>query len=646
MERELARGTGPFTSSDGLYLTVDNDKPTTIIALDDNQYLKVPSDGGSETLIIGGFACDGTVVYQNGDPTCDSSGVGVQKVEVSANGFSELANGTDIWAHSILVSEGKIDITAIATDSLGNRGNRGRTATVYGDGTPPTISANLPPDPILPTRSDIGSWLAPIQTSVQDPLIAGTNQPGSGEYWVEVQLESSDGADFGWQYAEYLPIAQDAGATQSIWEIDYEVPAAIGDPTGSYTVTIRTADYVGNENEKVVGQVHLLIPDIEATIRQEDADLEQITDARPLAGAITSVTGISNAEAAFVPIDQILVFSDTVVSLPFDEPAGSLWFDDATVGNHDAYCAYGPPCPTAGQPGQVDGALQFFGNESLEVVGSPELDAVGSGDFTIQAWFKTGVKEGSILSKVGGDGLYLLWIDDSGRLNFDVSGKDGNYVSARSNGSVASDTWYHVAAMVKHSQGEAILYLNGVESAYTAFDGDVSNDDVLEIGIGFNGLIDDVMLINHALSYDEIQSFADPANRSRLPVNLTPTSGTEPTGKLPFPAAKTSASKASTSSISSSPTTTATAAASTISGVAPSIPCPRASPSPAAPPANSSTTKTHRIPSSTSATSLRPKICISTSPNSRRSAPRAPKPTATNSDESLAGTLPRPDRAQ
>ena len=40
-----------------------------------------------------------------------------------------------------------------------------------------------------------------------------------------------------------------------------------------------------------------------------------------------------------MPIDQILVISDTVLSLPFDEPAGSVWFDDATVGNHDAFCS-------------------------------------------------------------------------------------------------------------------------------------------------------------------------------------------------------------------------------------------------------------------------------------------------------------------
>ena len=36
-----------------------------------------------------------------------------------------------------------------------------------------------------------------------------------------------------------------------------------------------------------------------------------------------------------MPIDQILVFSDTVLSLPFDEPAGSVWFDDATVVRRD-----------------------------------------------------------------------------------------------------------------------------------------------------------------------------------------------------------------------------------------------------------------------------------------------------------------------
>ncbi|MCO6453542.1 MAG: hypothetical protein J5I90_22360 [Caldilineales bacterium] len=512
LERELARGTGPFTSVGGVYLTVDSDRPTSTIALDDGQYLKAPPNGEPETLIIGGSASDG-------------SGVGVNRVEIEQDGFVRIANGTETWAAPIDFREGMITVRSYATDYLGNAEAVGDSVTIYGDGTPPVITASLPGESVLSTRAGNGAWRAPVIADVRDPNIDAA-VPGSGESMVEVLLQGSDGVLFGWQEAVRQAGAQDAaGVQQSAWSLYYELPPAIGDPTGSYTVTVRAADAVGNVSEEEIGVIHLLIPDIDADIRPEDADLDPITESRPLAGAITSVTGIASAEAVLTPIDQILTISDTVLHLSLDEPAGSEYFDDATVNNHDAGCISGY-CPFPGQPGPIDGAVQFTGDEWLEVIGSPKLDAFGSGNFSIAAWFKTGIKGGSIFSKVGTDGKYLLWVDDAGRLNFDLEGKDGNYISARTSGGVTSNTWYHVAALVDHDSfgGEARLYLNGQEAAYTGFDQDVSNDGVLEIGIGFNGLIDDVMLINRALTVPEIQSFADPASRSRLPVSLTPTS--------------------------------------------------------------------------------------------------------------------------
>lgn len=311
----------------------------------------------------------------------------------------------------------------------------------------------------------------------------------------------------------------------------------MGNPTGSYTVTIRSADRVGNASEKVVGVLRLLTPDMAETIRSEDAALDPITEARPLAGALTSVTGIGRVEAALVPIDQILVFSDTMLALPLDEPAGSVWFSDATAGHHDASCT-AEPCPAAGQPGRVDGALQFSDGGILEIPNDPELAAFGAGSFTIQGWFKTSVRGGNILAKVGANGLYMLWIDEAGRLNFDLSDKQGNDTSVHTPGSVSLDTWTHVAAMVDRDSsggGEAILYYNGREVACAGFDGDASNDAVLEIGIGFTGMIDDVMLINRALTYTEIQALFDPTQRPRLPVTLAPTGGTSANWQINVP---------------------------------------------------------------------------------------------------------------
>ncbi len=115
----------------------------------------------------------------------------------------------------------------------------------------------------------------PIDAAVQDPMIENS-YPGSGEQYVEIQLESEEGVPFGWQYAYYIPIAQDTQEAQSLWAIHYEAPSGIGDPTGSYTVSIRTADRAGNENEKKVGVVHLITPDMEATLAEAYTELDPI----------------------------------------------------------------------------------------------------------------------------------------------------------------------------------------------------------------------------------------------------------------------------------------------------------------------------------------------------------------------------------
>ncbi len=512
LERQLGRGAGPFTASAGLDLTVDADPPASTINLTDGQYLKAPPNGDDEVLIIGGSASDG-------------SGVGVASVEIESNGQLALATGAETWAYALLLYEGAITVHSAATDALDNSEEDGPTVTIYGDGTPPLITANLPATPILPARTVSGAWGVPISVSIADPLLEGSNTLGSGVNHAEVLLQTAGGATLGWQEASFTPDAQAAGtAGEFTWSLTYEIPDAVGDPTGSYTVTMRAADTVGNQSEKTAGVVHLVMPNTEGTIRSQDAAVETITTARLLSGVITSTTGLGAVEAALVPIDQIVVMSDTVMLLPLDEPAGAVWFEDVTTQKNSAHCGISPDCPIAGHAGQVDGAVQFTGSETLDVDSDPSIDTIGSGSFTIQAWFKTGVNSGEILAKVGGTGLYLLWIDEFGRLYFDLSDKEGHYTSVRTPGSVASDTWTHVAAVVDQDSfgGEAILYINGDEAASTGFDGDASNDAPLVIGIGFDGLIDDVMLINRALTIPEIRSFSDPSQRPRLPVTLNP----------------------------------------------------------------------------------------------------------------------------
>ena len=73
--------------------------------------------------------------------------------------------------------------------------------------------------------------------------------------------------------------------------------------------------------------------------------------------------------------------------------------------------------------------------------------------------------------------------------------------------------------------GEAVLYVNGNEYGYEGFDGDFSNDGLLEIGIGFGGLMDNVIISKGAINIPEIRSMIAAAQQPRQPVNFTPTGG-------------------------------------------------------------------------------------------------------------------------
>ncbi len=507
------RGVGPITPEPAsLKLKIDADAPTSTIELENFLYLQVPSPdapgSGYETFIIGGSASDG-------------EGAGIDFVDVSVNsGAPGRATGMETWMYPLALNEGAFTVQSFAQDRMGHREAWGPIVTLFGDGTPPETAVNLPQEPVIASRSTRGLWRVPLNAFVNDPGIDGYS--GSGTASVELHLQTEDGYDLGWQEAEIVFTAQSGNAPeQTTWSVDYEIPLTQGDPTGSYTVTVRASDRVGNETEMVGGTLEVITVDMAATMTSEDPRI--ITEEVTISGVISSTTGIASLEASYAPIDSILVISDTIMHLPFDETPGAVFYADSTKEQSNAYCAYAPDCPIAGETGVVDRALRFTGNETLEVFNTPSIAALGSESVTMQAWIKTGVTNGLIMSKVGSEGNFVLWLDDFGILNFDLYDHDGNATTVKGNGSLTNDEWYHVAAVVDRSIGEAVLYVNGNEYGYEGFDGDFSNDGILEIGIGFGGLMDNVIISKGVLNIPEIRAQIELAQQTRQPVNLTPT---------------------------------------------------------------------------------------------------------------------------
>ena len=466
---------GLIESRASLTLTLDATAPTTTIDLLDNQYVKVPAAGqpnaGQATLIISGASED--------------TGSGVSIVAVQASGQSDSrALGTDTWTYALAIREGATTVQARAADGVGNIEGPNRIVTVIGDGTPPQLGLNLPAGTIIPVRTGTGAWAVALGGSLSDPP-AG-DRPGSGIdlATAKVQLQAADGSPLGWQPVPAGP-----------WQLDYLIPASIGDPTGNYTVTLHVADRVGHEAE-TTGVVHLVTPSVRASLSGEEPHI--INGPLTLTGAITGTTGLTGLQAAFTPIDQLVVISHTVMYLPLDEPAGAVWFDDAITGENSAYCT--GPCPVAGQPGRVDSAVRFNRDELLVVDASPSLDAIGAGSFSIQAWIKPEGPNSRIVSKFDGTNGYVFWVNDLGYLELLLVDKNGASNSFSGFTSLVSGDWAHVAAVVDAEQGKAQLYVNGARVSGLDITGDFSNHAGLEVGGFFAGLLDEVLVTRRALT--------------------------------------------------------------------------------------------------------------------------------------------------
>jgi autotransporter-associated beta strand protein len=102
-------------------------------------------------------------------------------------------------------------------------------------------------------------------------------------------------------------------------------------------------------------------------------------------------------------------------------------------------------------------------------------------------------------------------------------------------GTVATDRWQHVAAVVDRSSGQATLYLNASPVASGAVRTDFNNNTQLAVGAmipgihGLRGNIDDFRIYSHLLTTGEINSVFAAFNESPLitpPAALTMAAGT------------------------------------------------------------------------------------------------------------------------
>ena len=163
--------------------------------------------------------------------------------------------------------------------------------------------------------------------------------------------------------------------------------------------------------------------------------------------------------------------------------------------------------------GKLGGAIQFSGNNYIEVPDSPAIGADVTGGLTVMAWFRSDVPleasgAGNRMLEKGNNYFFLQGVRPGG-MNFLVKNGGQNF-TANIEESLEAEVWYHIAGVFDGE--EAKVYLNGELKNSVALPGPI-DDNKLPLRIGsddgnsfFTGLMDQVLIWKRPLSPAEIRS--------------------------------------------------------------------------------------------------------------------------------------------
>lgn len=187
----------------------------------------------------------------------------------------------------------------------------------------------------------------------------------------------------------------------------------------------------------------------------------------------------------------------------FDEGEGNEAKDSSGNGNDGEF---------VGNPAWVEGkfgnALQFDGSSHVDCGDSRSLDIDGEA-LTLMAWVKPNTTQGldGIIEKeCGANAGYNLYLDN-GKIHFRMFAS-GNVAVDAVDG-VPNNSWSHIAAVYDGSKMK--VYIDGEFNAERDQSGNITTNDIKlaigassECGRGYDGAIDEVAILNIALSEDEI----------------------------------------------------------------------------------------------------------------------------------------------
>jgi len=211
---------------------------------------------------------------------------------------------------------------------------------------------------------------------------------------------------------------------------------------------------------------------------------------------------------------------DLLVNLHLDD--GSNPANDSSGNSHHGTLS-GPTYVSETGDGSQQ-SLEFDGTDDVMLLGTIDVD--GSG-LTLSAWFNADGFTGSandprLISKASGtaanDHIFLLSTVKGGnevRMRARVR-INGRTFTLRADPGTGVDTgiWYHAAAT--YDGANLMLYLNGIVVGSIPLTGAVDKDENVAVAVGsqpngnrpFDGKIDEILILQRALSANEIQQIA------------------------------------------------------------------------------------------------------------------------------------------
>ena len=256
---------------------------------------------------------------------------------------------------------------------------------------------------------------------------------------------------------------------------------------------------------------------------------------------------VTNAFGSITSSNALLTVNQTPPCVPPPSGLVSWWRGEGAAtdfaGTNNGVLEGGMAFAT----GEVGQAFKFNGtNADVRVLASASLNVGLADGFTIETWINPAdlTQERPVVEWNDGEFGVHLWVSSAagagpGALYINVKDTTPHdHPLSTAAGLLSSNVWQHVAATYMRSNGNTVLYINGVARAQATlgvFTPRTIGDLYFGLrpysagaGLRFVGMMDEVSLYSRTLSATEIQAIYNAGSAGKCPLGVAPSIITQP----------------------------------------------------------------------------------------------------------------------